>query len=82
MDMEIGPRWQSFVDSLVEAGRYDSGSDVLVEGLRLIEEREAKLQALRDTLDASIERGGWRTDEQVGQRVRETIDRWKQARDG
>jgi antitoxin ParD1/3/4 len=35
------------------------------EGLRLVEEREAKLQALRDTLNASIERGGAHTPEEV-----------------
>jgi antitoxin ParD1/3/4 len=31
------------------------------EGLRLVEEREAKLQALRDTINASIEAGGANT---------------------
>ena len=35
------------------------------EGLRLVEEREAKLQALRDTLNSSIAAGGRFTDEDV-----------------
>jgi antitoxin ParD1/3/4 len=31
---------------------------VVREGLRLVEEREAKLKALRDTVSASIAEGG------------------------
>ena len=82
MNVSIGTRWESFIEELVKTGRYGTGSEVVREGLRLVEEREAKLQALRDTLDASIERGGWRSDEEVGERVRGTIDRWKQANGG
>lgn len=58
MNVSIGRRWESFVDDAVKSGRYGSASEVIREGLRLVEEREAKLQALRDTLNASIERGG------------------------
>lgn len=43
---------QEFVDSLVETGRYQNASEVLREGLRLIEQRErleaAQLSALRE----------------------------------
>lgn len=59
MNVSIGKRWEAFVDAAVESGRYGSASEVIREGLRLVEEREAKLQALRDTLNASIERGGF-----------------------
>lgn len=58
MNVSIGRRWEAFVDEVVKNGRYGSASEVIREGLRLVEEREAKLQALRDTLNASIERGG------------------------
>lgn len=34
-------------------------------GLRLVEEREARLQALRRTLDDSIAEGGGRTEDEV-----------------
>ena len=58
MNVSIGERWQGFVDRVVKDGRYSSASEVVREGLRLVEEREAKLLALRATLDASIARGG------------------------
>lgn len=82
MDISLDPHWQDFVDTLVQTGRYETSGDVVSAGLRLMEEREAKLQALRDTLNASIERDEWRSDEEVGERVRATIDRWKQAQGG
>jgi antitoxin ParD1/3/4 len=50
---ELGRQLESFVADLVETGRYNSKSEVLREGVRLIQEREARLTAL----DASIARG-------------------------
>jgi antitoxin ParD1/3/4 len=50
---ELGPQLESFVTKLVESGRYNSKSEVLREGVRLIQEREARLAAL----DAAIARG-------------------------
>lgn len=44
---------EAFVAELVERGRYNSKSEVLREGVRLIQERELRLAAL----DASIARG-------------------------
>ena len=58
MNVSIGERWEGFVEAVVKAGRYGSVSEVVREGLRLVEEREARLAALRETLDASIHRGG------------------------
>ncbi|MCE7027524.1 type II toxin-antitoxin system ParD family antitoxin [Jiella avicenniae] len=58
MNVSIGERWEDFVDRAVKSGRYGSASEVVREGLRLVEEREAKLANLRRTLDASIEAGG------------------------
>ena len=58
MNVSIGDRWEGFVDAAVKNGRYSSASEVVREGLRLVEEREARLQALRETLTASIARGG------------------------
>lgn len=65
MNVSIGDRWQGFVDRVVKDGRYGSASEVVREGLRLVEEREAKLASLRATLDASIAQGGEVTDAEL-----------------
>jgi antitoxin ParD1/3/4 len=56
---------ETFVDDIVPAGRYGSASEVVREGLRLVEEREAKLNALRTMLDASIGAGGEASDTDI-----------------
>ena len=58
MNVSLGERWEGFIAGIVEEGRYASASEVVREGLRLVEEREARLQSLRDTLNASIAGGG------------------------
>ena len=50
---DLGQTLERFVAQLVENGRYNSKSEVLREGVRLIQDREARLAAL----DASIIRG-------------------------
>lgn len=58
MNVSIGAHWEGFVETTVKSGRYGSASEVVNEGLRLVEERERKLQWLRDKLNASIAEGG------------------------
>ena len=77
MNVSIGERWETFVDSALKAGRYGSASEIVREGLRLVEEREAKLQALRNTLDASVARGGAYSIEEVSQHVAAALDAWE-----
>jgi antitoxin ParD1/3/4 len=47
----LGAHYERFINSLVESGRYASASEVVRDGLRLMEAREkareAKLTALR-----------------------------------
>ena len=50
---DLGQTLEGVVARLVETGRYNSKSEVLREGVRLIQDREARLAAL----DASIMRG-------------------------
>ncbi len=50
---ELGKPLEAFVTQLVASGRYNSKSEVLREGVRLIEEREKRLAAL----DAAIAEG-------------------------
>ena len=49
-DVTVGDYFAEFIERQVTAGRYGSASDVVQEGLRLLEEREAKLEALRAAL--------------------------------
>ncbi|MDP3895325.1 MAG: type II toxin-antitoxin system ParD family antitoxin [Mesorhizobium sp.] len=65
MNVSIGERWESFVAGVVKAGRYGSASEVVREGLRLVEEREAKLQSLRHMIETSIAEGGEHSDEDL-----------------
>ncbi len=50
---DLGQQLETFVASLVATGRYNSKSEVLREGVRLIQDRETRLAAL----DASVARG-------------------------
>lgn len=50
---ELGQQLETYIQQLVDRGRYGSKSEVLREGIRLIQDREARLAAL----DASIARG-------------------------
>lgn len=50
---DLGERLEDYVTQLVATGRYNSKSEILREGVRLIQDRETKLVAL----DASIARG-------------------------
>lgn len=72
MNVSIGERWEGYVEALLKTGRYASASEVIREGLRLVEEREAKLAALRETIETSLARGGENTDDDVYRRL-ETV---------
>lgn len=50
---DLGKPLEIYIQQLVKSGRYGSKSEVLREGVRLVQEREAYLAAL----DASIARG-------------------------
>jgi antitoxin ParD1/3/4 len=65
MNVSIGKRREEFVERTVEEGRHDSASEVVREGLRLVEEREAKIAALRQQITSSIKEGGRFTPEEV-----------------
>ena len=53
ISVDLGEALEKAVDELLRNGRYNSKSEVLREGVRLVQEREAKLAAL----DAAIAKG-------------------------
>lgn len=77
MNVSIGERWESFVQQVVKEGRYGSASEVIREGLRLVEEREAKLTALREAINASITEGGTIASAQVTADLDERMQEFK-----
>ena len=53
----IGKHFEAFIKAQIQRGRYASASEVIRDGLRALEEREA-LRALKiDALRVEIERG-------------------------
>ncbi len=79
MNVSIGERWERYIDELLGTGRYASASEIMREGLRLVEEREHKLDALRETIEASIVRGGSHTSEEVLASIRQHRDKRRAA---
>ena len=60
-------RQEALIEALVQSGRYQNASEVMREGLRLVESREldeaAKLDALRAAVDfgvAAFDRGDFK----------------------
>jgi len=51
--VDLGKKLEQTVADLIRSGRYNSRSEILREGVRLVEEREARLAAL----DVAIARG-------------------------
>jgi len=55
--VSLGDHFQAFIEAQVASGRYGSASDVIRASLRLLEEREAKLEALRAAIVEGEESG-------------------------
>ena len=53
ISVDLGVALEKVVTDLLDSGRYNSKSEVLREGVRLVQEREARLAAL----DAAIDKG-------------------------
>ncbi len=61
MHISLTPQLEEYVQQKIATGRYNNASEVMREALRVLiereEEREAKLQALRQAIQDSINSG-------------------------
>ena len=55
--VSLGEHFSAFIERKVADGRYQSASDVMRAGLRLLEEQELKVEALRAALIEGEESG-------------------------
>ena len=55
--ISLGDYFDSFVQSRLTSGRYKNASEVLRAGLRLLEEEENKVIALKNAIQEGIDSG-------------------------
>ncbi len=70
--VSLGKHFTTFIEEQVGRGRYDSATEMVRAGLRLLEDHEAKLAALR----ASLVEG-----EESGVSSRDVLDIWSTVKD-
>ena len=73
MNVSLTPQLEEFVREKVESGMYGSASEVIRQALRMLEERESRLKALRLEIDKGLSSGRAGTSDEVFARVREKI---------
>lgn len=55
--VSLGDYFENFVDNSVSEGRFKNASEVIRAGLRLLEEEENKIIALKKAINEGIESG-------------------------
>jgi antitoxin ParD1/3/4 len=55
--VSLGNYFETFVDNTVSEGRFKNASEVIRAGLRLLEEEENKIIALKKAINEGIESG-------------------------
>ena len=53
----IGKHFEQFIERLIASGRYSTASEIIRDGLRMIEEREQDREAKLEWLRAEIQKG-------------------------
>jgi len=53
----LGDYFEQIIDRSIDSGRYSNASEVIREGLRLVDEREQKIQLLREAIEAGEKSG-------------------------
>jgi antitoxin ParD1/3/4 len=54
----LGDHFEQIIEKSIQSGRYSSASEVIREGLRLVDEREQKIRILQEAIEAG-ERSGY-----------------------
>lgn len=74
----LGSHFETFVKSQLASGRYNNASEVIREGLRMLEDQEMlrafKLDALRTEIQKGVDSGPGLPAEQVFANLRRRID--------
>jgi antitoxin ParD1/3/4 len=55
--ISLGNHFESFVEQSISKGRFQSASEVIRAGLRMLEEEENKVAALKSAIQEGIESG-------------------------
>ena len=53
----LGPHFEDFIQASIMSGRYNNASEVVRSGLRLLEEQEQKMAALRSAIEEGMNSG-------------------------
>ncbi|MBO4633948.1 MAG: type II toxin-antitoxin system ParD family antitoxin [Bacteroidales bacterium] len=53
----LGPHFEEFIQASILSGRYNNASEVVRSGLRLLEDQEQKLAALRAAIKEGMNSG-------------------------
>jgi len=55
--LPLGQHFKQFIYSQMQCKGYESPTDVIIAGLKLLEENEVKLKSLQDALNAGLQCG-------------------------
>jgi len=53
----LGPHFEEFIQASISTGRYNNASEVVRSALRLLEEQEQKIVALRSAIEEGMASG-------------------------
>ena len=53
----LGPHFEEFIQASITSGRYNNASEVVRSGLRLLEDQEQRMAALRSAIEEGMNSG-------------------------